>query len=292
MISEADVDAYHQNGYLVVADVFSAAEIAALRAESDDLIEKSRAHTEHTKLYDLEDSHTPDTPRVRRLKSPHRHGVAFAAAVSNPTVVGLLGQLWQTGVRFDISKLNLKDAGFGAAVEWHQDWAFYPHTNDDLCAVGIMLDDMTLENGPLMVVPGSHTGPIYDHHAEGYFCGAMDPTNADVDYDAAVPVTGAAGSISIHHVRTVHGSSVNRSKQARRLLLHQYRAADAWPLVKNVPWDDYCGLLLSGAETFTPRMTEVPVRLPLPPAALQGSIYENQKMLKNRFFESYQKKTA
>jgi hypothetical protein len=28
----------------------------------------------------------------------------------------------------------MKSAGFGAAVEWHQDWAFYPHTNDDLAA--------------------------------------------------------------------------------------------------------------------------------------------------------------
>ena len=33
-------------------------------------------------------------------------------------------------------------AGFGAAVEWHQDWAFYPHTNDDLAAVGVMMDDL------------------------------------------------------------------------------------------------------------------------------------------------------
>jgi phytanoyl-CoA hydroxylase len=43
----------------------------------------------------------------------------------------------------------MKSAGYGAPVEWHQDWAFYPHTNDDLAAVGIMLDDCDLENGPI-----------------------------------------------------------------------------------------------------------------------------------------------
>ena len=89
----------------------------------------------------------------------------------------MLQDLWGPDIRFDTAKLNLKSAGFGAAVEWHQDWAFYPHTNDDLAAVGVMIDDMELENGPLLIIPGSHNGPVvHDHHAtDGRFCGAMDP---------------------------------------------------------------------------------------------------------------------
>ena len=51
------------------------------------------------------------------------------------------------------SKLNTKFEKGGSAVEWHQDWAFYPHTNDDVLAVGVMLDDVNLSNGPLMVIP-------------------------------------------------------------------------------------------------------------------------------------------
>ena len=62
----------------------------------------------------------------------------------------------------------MKCAGFGAPVEWHQDWAFYPHTNDNLAAVGVMFDDMAMENGPLMIIPGSHKGPTFDHHADGH----------------------------------------------------------------------------------------------------------------------------
>ena len=52
---------------------------------------------------------------------------------------------------------------------------FYPHTNDDVLAIGVMLDDMTEENGPLLIMPGSHKGPTYDHHSNGFFAGAIDP---------------------------------------------------------------------------------------------------------------------
>ena len=72
----------------------------------------------------------------------------------------------------------MKAAHYGSPVEWHQDWAFYPHTNDDILAIGVMLDDTDLENGPLMVVPGSHKGPVWNHHGEdGRFAGLVDPAD-------------------------------------------------------------------------------------------------------------------
>ena len=44
-------------------------------------------------------------------------------------------------------------------------------------------------------------------------------------------------------------------------------------------------LMVAGTPSLEPRLADVPVRLPLPPADKQGSIYENQKGLKNRFFD-------
>ena len=114
--------------------------------------------------------------------------------VRHPNILEALKRLWGPSIRFDVSKLNLKAAGYGAPVEWHQDWAFYPHTNDDLAAVGIMIDDVDEENGPLLVIPGSHQGPIFDHHADGVFCGSMDPDRREVDYGQAVALTGPARS--------------------------------------------------------------------------------------------------
>jgi phytanoyl-CoA hydroxylase len=231
MLTEAQKRDYDEVGAIVVPDVLTPAEVEELRRVTDAFVERARQVAAHDAIYDLEDSHTPQQPRVRRIKAPHLHHPAYAALVRHPRIVAVLQDLWGPDIRFDTAKLNMKSAGFGAAVEWHQDWAFYPHTNDDLAAVGVTMDDMALENGPLLVIPGSHKGPVFDHHADGRFCGAMDPARREVDYAAAVPLTGKAGSITVHHVRAVHGSAPNTSDRDRRLLLFQFRAADAWPLL-------------------------------------------------------------
>ncbi len=285
MLSRAVIEEYRKIGAIVVPDVLNEREIAELRQATDELVAGARGLTGHTDIYDLEDSHSPDAPRVRRIKAPHLHHPAFARIVRHPGIVAVLADLWGPDIRFDTAKLNMKSAGFGAAVEWHQDWAFYPHTNDDLAAVGVMVDDMALENGPLLIVPDSHRGPVFDHHADGVFCGAMDPAREEVDFARAVPLTGKAGAITVHHARTVHGSAPNTSTRERRLLLFQFRAADAWPLLGfPAGIEAFDELMVAGQPTLAPRLAAVPVRLPLPPAAHQGSIYENQKGLARRYF--------
>jgi ectoine hydroxylase-related dioxygenase (phytanoyl-CoA dioxygenase family) len=285
MLTDAQRAAYDRDGFIVVPNVFSPQEIAELRAVTDDFVQGAARVTANDDVYDLEDSHTPAEPRVRRLKAPHLIHPVYRRASRNATVVAILKDLWGT-VRFDTGKLNMKSAGYGAPVEWHQDWAFYPHTNDDLAAVGIMLDDVDMENGPMLVVPGSHKGPIYDHHGpNGRFCGAMDPERCDLALSRAMPCLGKAGSVTVHHVRAVHGSATNLSGRERRFLLFQYRAADAWPLLGlKEGIDKFNDQLLAGEPSLEPRLAPVPVRMPLPPAEHQGSIYENQRASGRRFF--------
>ncbi len=293
MLSQAARDAYERDGFIVVPDVLTPAEVEGLRRATDEFVDKARAIAANDDIYDLEDSHSAAAPRVRRIKTPHLHHPAYARAARHPGIVEALKDLWGT-VRFDTGKLNMKSAGYGAPVEWHQDWAFYPHTNDDLAAVGIMLDDCAMENGPMMVLPGSHRGPIRDHHGpDGRFCGAIDPDACGLDLSKAAPCLGRAGSITVHHVRAVHGSATNFSGKERRFLLFQYRAADAWPLLGFKDGiEKFDELLLSGAPTVAPRLASVPVRLPLPPAEYQGSIYENQRAAGRRFFETAAERVA
>ena len=288
MLSPRQIAQYHETGFIVVPGVLSASEIAALRAATDGLVARSAQVQAHDAMFDLEPGHSAAAPRVRRIKNPDLWDPAFAAVPRHPGILACLQQLWGgRGVRYDISKLNMKSAGFGSPVEWHQDWAFYPHTNDDLAAVGVMLDDIDLDNGPMEVVPGSHRGPIFDHHVDGRFCGAIDPTTPGLQLDRRLPCLGTAGSITIHHARALHGSAPNNSGRPRRFLLLQMRCADAWPLIaKPARWEDWANLLVAGEETLTPRMEAVPVRLPYPPALRQGSIYESQSDLKTRFFDA------
>ncbi len=204
------------------------------------------------------------------------------------SIVDIVAQLIGPSIRAISSKLNLKSPQFGSPVQWHQDWAFGPHTNDDLLTVGVNMDDMRVENGCLQVISGSHQGRIFDHHFEGHFAGAV--TEPDFDDSSAVPIELKAGGISIHHFRTLHASLSNPSQQPRRLLLLEYAAGDAWPLLNNAlssrenEWQAYCGSFLRGEPSNLPRVTDVPTRLPLPPAKREGSIYENQSVLRRSTF--------
>ena len=281
MLTQEQINFYNENGYLGVESVLSQEEVADLRRATDEFVEKSREVTEHTDVFDLEPGHTPETPRVRRIKNPVAHHVVYDQAMRHDRILDIVEQLIGPGVSHNGHKLNMKYPEFGSPVEWHQDWAFYPYTNDDLLAVGVAIDDMSLENGCLMVVPGSHKGPTYDHHQNGVFVGAV--TDPNFSSDNAVPVEVKAGGISLHHVRMLHGSAPNNSRNARRLLLLQYCALDAWPIA-GADWNAFKSLVLRGEPTNQPRVVPAPIRIPQPYAGRGGSIYEVQTLLENPIF--------
>lgn len=269
-----DVAAYRRDGYLRIDGLLDPAEVLELQAVTDEFVDRSRTVTAHSDVFDLEPGHTPQDPKLRRLKSPHRHHPVYDRLLRDERILDVVEQLVGPGIRFRGTKLNMKSAGFGSPIGWHQDWAFYPHTNDDVLAVGVAIDDMTRENGCLLVVPGSHRGPVLDHHEDGIFVGVTSNEEAG---RGAVPVELHAGGISVHHVRLVHGSAPNTSARPRRFLLFEYASADAWPLLGvEGGWADHHSRLLRGEEVFAPRQVALPVRIPLPEPPRTGSIYELQ----------------
>ena len=158
---------YDEDGFVLVESLFEASEIQKLQQATEELIEISRKHQVSDQSFDLECDHTESSPRVQRIKVPHQQHESFAELVRDPKLLEILRVLIGEDVRFRNSKLNIKAAKGGAAVDWHQDWAFYPHTNDDVLTVAILLDDMDADNGSLGIVAGSHKGPVFDHHADG-----------------------------------------------------------------------------------------------------------------------------
>src|SRR5262249_24810250 len=191
MPSDTLPDAYQRDGFLVVPDLPGPAELPELGEVVAELVAGAAAVDTHTAVYDLEPGHTRAAPKIRRIKTPHKVHPAFDALVRRPAVMEVLTLLLGPAVRLHSSKLNMKSARYGSPVEWHQDWAFYPHTNDDVLAIGVMLDDMDLDNGPLLVTPGTHKGPIWNHHGDdGRFCGLIDPALIQAEIANAVPLTG------------------------------------------------------------------------------------------------------
>ena len=283
-LSPSQLDFYQVNGYLTVDNVLSPDEVAELRQVTDAFVEQSRTVSANTAVYDLEPGHNAEQPRVRRLKDPAAHHTIYNQILRHPRVLDIVAQLLGPTLWTNGNKLNMKSAEFGSPVEWHQDWAFYPQTNDDLLAVGVPLDDMLLENGCMLMVPGSHTGPLFDHHQDGVFVGAINDARFKPEQEEVVPVQVKAGGISIHHARTLHASAPNRSSKARRLLLMQYCAGDAWPLTGVSSWDVHRELFVRGEPTPVPRLTHVPVRIPLPTRMPGSTIYELQTQLKQPVF--------
>ena len=282
-LSQTEIDHYREHGYLLLEARVPEATLSAIHAEIARFQDQARGMTASDDKIDLEDSHRPDAPRIRRVKLPHTRSRVIDDLMRSDHILAPVRDLIGPNLRLQTTKLNMKSAGFGAAVEWHQDWGFYPYTNDDVLAVGVILDDMGPENGPLMVFPGSHKGPVLNHHHEGVFCGAVDLRAEGLDIADAVPLMGPAGSISIHHARTLHGSALNTSTKDRRIIFYEMMAADAFPIVGGRgKWEgiaEFDSRLLCGASTLEPRVTPCPVRISFPDAPTQGSIYEVQKAM-------------
>lgn len=287
MLTLQQIEEYRQNGFLFIKNALTTQQLTRLQEVTESLIRESATVTNSNERFDLDDGHTASNPRLTRIKLPHTLDQIYWETIRSENILSLIKPLIGDNIRLHTSKLNTKASAGGTAVEWHQDWAFYPHTNDDLLAVGIMLEDVTEESGPLMAIPGSQKGPILDHSRDGIFCGAIDPTDPMFDIEKAHSITGPAGSLSIHHVRTLHGSAPNHSKTARKILFYECIAADAWPISGGVSgynglsqqqlWEGMNSRIVCGEQPRTARVETVPVLMPLAPPPDPTSIFQVQK---------------
>jgi ectoine hydroxylase-related dioxygenase (phytanoyl-CoA dioxygenase family) len=277
-LTDEQIASYRRDGYLAVPRVIDAERMQALGRLTEAFVERSRGLSSSDAVFDLDPRHTAAAPIVRRIKNPADHDPLYAWVALESPILDIVAELLGPSIRFHHSKLNLKGGHVGAPVEVHQDAAFYPHSNDDVLAVGLLLDDATAENGAMSVLPGSHRGPIYTHYdAQGRFVGGMRAEDiARLDRRGAALLALPAGSIHIHHYRLVHWSAPNTSPADRRLLINAYSAADAVPLAADPTGSPRYGRLVRGTYPSVARRTAGD--MPMPPDFSRGytSIYELQ----------------
>ncbi len=133
------------------------------------------------------------------------------------------------------SKFNAKPTktSIDGEVKWHQDFAFYPHSNFDLVSCVIHLDDEDESSGAMRMIPESHTGGIKSHCKNGEF--AYECTEPIENLESSELLTCKAGTVEFHHCLTFHNSAPKLKDGHRRLIIYQYRAQDAIQL-SGVVW--------------------------------------------------------
>tara|TARA_A100001011_G_scaffold340854_1_gene373310 strand:+ start:698 stop:1585 length:888 start_codon:yes stop_codon:yes gene_type:complete len=210
---------------------------------------------------------------ILRLNNPQNKHKIFYELSRNKKIISIVKKLLGGTVRFHLGKLNFKlpNKKKGSEIAWHQDWAFYPHTNDDLITVGIYLEDCDEKNGPLKIIPESHKLKLYSHHKnEKYFVGKIDTKLNKIKTKKAVALTGSAGTVVFFHCRSIHSSGHNHMNSSRPLILFGYRACDAWPIFNDgnphpeIDFENYNKNIIVGKRTLKPRIIKAPVIIPLP----------------------------
>ena len=281
IVSSAEIKFYKNNGYLVKKELISKKIIDKINLK----VKKLLNDKDKSKYFEF--LKFSNKKYCVRLKDPHEVDQLFANILKDKKIIHILQKLLKGTVRFHHSKLNFKPPSQkGGIIDWHQDWAFYPHTNDDLITVGIYLEDCFEINGPLKVIPRSHKSNIYNHHESNFFVGKINVKKEKLDISKAQKLIGPAGSVTFHHVRTLHASSLNMAKHPRPLLLFGYSSVDAWPITydkgssvdPNINLKSYDKLILKGKPLIQPRLEKVPIRIPLPRKS--DSIYQLQNKKK------------
>ena len=247
-LSQAEREFYFENGYLLLENFIQGELLKRLQQTTAEFVEQSRALDASSGKFDLEPGHTAQSPRLRRLNKPVEYHPTYWEYASQSPITDVAEDLLGPDVKFHHSKLNFKWSGGGEEVKWHQDIPFYPHTNYGVLAIGLYLAEVDDEMAPMGVVPGSHTGEIFNHYNDkDQWVGALDEADVPrVPTETAVYLKGPAGSVTVHHCRMVHGSVPNRSNRGRPLLINAFSSADALTITPNPVPCCYTGEVVRG----------------------------------------------
>ncbi|MDA9766795.1 phytanoyl-CoA dioxygenase family protein [Candidatus Thioglobus sp.] len=283
------IDQFHRDGYIFLKKALTEPQLLAVNNQLLSWVDESKLHSESfgkikdgRPRFDVDiKSHSADTPALRRITSPAEISDSCLDVVKDNSALDLVADIFGPNIKHWTNKLNLKLPSSGTEVKFHQDFPFEPHSNEDIMTVLFFLDDVTLENGPLEVVPGSHNGPLYSLWHDGIFTGAV---SSDVELKKkqdSISCIGKAGSACLMHSKLLHGSGANLTKSPRSLYIVSYTAEDAIPLTENPLPSDLEGMIVRGQKTGTVRCSSYSIELPEYPKEV--SFFGQQDKVKNTF---------
>jgi hypothetical protein len=272
VLDQAQKERFWRDGWLFMPNAVDPECLFELRRDFAAWVEESRSHAgpygqtiDGRPRFDLEPGHTAERPALRRVNSPTEVSPAYYRAMSSTRMTDAVADLIGPNIKFHHSKINSKLPGAATAVKWHQDFPFTPHSNDDIVTALMFVDDVTDDNGPLELDPGTHKGEIFSLWNRDVFAAAVGDEIAVASQKRAVRCIGPAGSVCFMHTRVLHGSAPNRSSSPRTLFIGVFTADDAIPLAPNPVPSQHEGLIVRGRSTGNVRSIAYEMRLPQKP---------------------------
>jgi len=238
ILTDSQIAFFVENGYLIMPDLVSPEEINELKA---DTVAVARGQYECKAITPAPSEYSDQEVLETMLciHQPHHISPVMEKYVQHEKICGVLSQItaahlahWDGSVKCMQSMLFVKPPGFQGQA-WHQDEIYIPTRDRSLVGAWIALDEATIENGCLWVIPGSHkTGYLYPQHTHD--------NNDEFDYgqesfgfddSEEIPVEVQSGAVVFFNGHLLHRSRKNRSNIYRRVLVNHYM--NAW---SRLPW--------------------------------------------------------
>lgn len=225
---------FQEHGYLSYGRVLEDTQVDALRQRCEDIACGRMTHL--PPRYIQFESAFRDAPggederldQVRKMTHLCYFDDLFESVARTTAILDVIETLLGPNIKLYCDQLMMKPRYNGTVTDWHQDsvaWPQFAPQNHVSCWVA--LDDATVENGCMTVIPGSHKwGPI-----------GRDQRDRFIDHPLAgepVPVEVKAGSCMFHHGLNFHRTGANTTAQRRRgLALHYIRSETIYLGVKD-----------------------------------------------------------
>jgi len=273
ILSEEQVCFFVENGYLAVPDLVTPEEVEEIRQDTVALA-RGKYPCESLQPLPAEMSDEEALRNILCIHQPHYISPVIEKYVRHPKICGVLSQItaahlpyWDGSVKCMQSMLFVKPPGFQGQA-WHQDEIYIPTRDRSLIGGWIALDDATIENGCLWILPGSHrSGYLYpqrNHDNPDEFDFAQE--SYGFDDSGEVPVEVKTGTVVFFNGYLLHRSRKNRSRVYRRVLVNHYM--NAWSLL---PWslregerpangDRRCIIPVAGVDPYAWKGYEAPPR--------------------------------
>ena len=221
---------YQKRGYVVVDHLIGTERVEMLRERLRQIAEGEVSFPKALIEYEPGADRERCLSNLRKVNRLAGYDETFLGHARTPAILDIVEQLIGANIRLFSDQAFMKPPG-GIEKTYHQDSAYFQIEPANLVTCWLALDDVTLENGCLWVIPGSHLEGIKDHSQDWDVGDRIDKTIPEEALKRAqeVPITLRAGSCSFHHSVLLHRSGPNNTSTRRRgIATHYMSATSRW----------------------------------------------------------------